>query len=231
MPGSRRAVVIFVHGLWGNRLALFSEARLLAKHGYGFLLYDSRASGESDGDVATWGDREQLDVHAVVDYVSSRPEVDASRIALLGFSVGGSAAAMAVSHDPRPRALVLYATWSSLDDEMEYKFGRFGPISFAPVMFVMRRAGVVPDNIRPIDHLRAIHPRPLLMITGTLDDDTPVAVMAQLFQAAGEPKELWIVPGAKHGGYLAIAPEEYETRVVSFLDRALFGPAPPPGGS
>jgi alpha-beta hydrolase superfamily lysophospholipase len=49
-PGQRHAVVILVHGGGGNRLQLYPEARILARHGYGFLLYDSRAHGESDGD-------------------------------------------------------------------------------------------------------------------------------------------------------------------------------------
>ncbi|MBE9471816.1 MAG: hypothetical protein IMY75_06905 [Chloroflexi bacterium] len=42
----------------------------------------------------------------------------------------------------------------------------------------------------------------------------------QLAQA-GEPKDLWIVPGCGHGGYLQVAPEEWERRVVTFLDEAL----------
>jgi fermentation-respiration switch protein FrsA (DUF1100 family) len=66
------------------------------------------------------------------------------------------------------------------------------------------------------------------MITGTLDDDTPVPVMQRLFDAAGEPKALWVVPGARHGTYIQVAPAEYEARVVSFLDGALFPVAAKP---
>jgi predicted alpha/beta-fold hydrolase len=42
-----------------------------------------------------------------------------------------------------------------------------------------------------------------------------------LYQAAGEPKELWILPHGGHGGYLQAEPEEFERRVVSFFDTAL----------
>src|SRR5262245_60012802 len=48
-PGARRAAVIRVHGLLGNRMSLEPDARVLASHGYGVLLFDSRASGDSDG--------------------------------------------------------------------------------------------------------------------------------------------------------------------------------------
>jgi fermentation-respiration switch protein FrsA (DUF1100 family) len=86
---------------------------------------------------------------------------------------------------------------------------------------MLRRNGVDLGNVRPIDHIGEIAPRPLLMITGTRDDDTPVAVMQRLFAAARAPKDLWIVEGAVHGNYLATAPAEYERRVITFLDRSL----------
>jgi alpha-beta hydrolase superfamily lysophospholipase len=229
--GSRRAVVVFVHGLWGNRLTLFPEARLLFRHGYGVLLFDSRGSGDSDGDVVTWGDREQLDARAAVDFVSSRSDVDPGSIAVLGFSVGASTVAMEVSRDPRPRAAILCATWSSFNDEIRDKFATFGPLSWGPAMFAMRWAGVHPSEIRPIDYLPTVGPRPLLMITGTLDDDTPVQVEERVFLAAAEPKQLWIVQGARHGEYLSVAPSEYESRVVAFLDQALVGSAGTASGS
>jgi dipeptidyl aminopeptidase/acylaminoacyl peptidase len=221
-PGERRAVVILVHGGGGNRAQLLPEAVVFSQHGYGILAYDSRACGESDGDLVSWGDHEQNDLTAALDYVSSRHEVDPQRIAVLGFSIGASTVAMTAARDPRPNAVILYATWSSLADEIATKFGKLGPLSWWPTLFAMRMHGVNPDNVRPIDVIGAIHPRPLLMITGTLDGDTPVPVMRRLFEAAGAPKELWVVPGADHGTYFKTAPAEYESRVVAFLDGAFF---------
>ena len=43
------------------------------------------------------------------------------------------------------------------------------------------------------------------------------------YAAAGQPKQLWTVPGAKHTGGLKAQPAEYERRVVDFYDRALLG--------
>jgi dipeptidyl aminopeptidase/acylaminoacyl peptidase len=215
--GGRRSVVVLVHGGGGNRLQLFSDAQVLARHGYGFLLYDSRGEGESDGDLVSWGDREQRDVFAALDFVSARPETDPARIALLGFSIGGSTVALAAARDVRARAVILYATWTSLEDEIKAKFAKYGPLSWAPALYELRRAGV---DVRPIDHIGEIAPRPLLVIAGTADLDTPVPVMERLFQAARQPKELWIEPGANHGGYVTAAPHEYESRVIAFLDRA-----------
>jgi pimeloyl-ACP methyl ester carboxylesterase len=221
-PGDRRAVVIMVSGGAGNRGQLLPEATALSRHGYGVFLYDSRASGQSDGNLVTWGDREQLDVTAAIDYVSSRPEIDARRIAVLGHSIGASSVVMTAARDPRANAVILYATWTSLADEIDAKYGRLGFLSSKATLLGMRLYGVNPDNIRPLDVIAKISPRPLLMITGTLDGDTPVPVMQRLFDAAREPKSFWIVPGAGHGTYFEVAPVEYETRVTSFLDHALF---------
>ncbi len=41
------------------------------------------------------------------------------------------------------------------------------------------------------------------------------------YAAAGQPKQLWKVPGADHTGGLKAQPAEYERRVVDFYDRAL----------
>ena len=86
---------------------------------------------------------------------------------------------------------------------------------------MLRVAGVDPDNVRPLAHVSEISPRPLLLVAGTADNDTPLPVMERLFAAAGEPKQLWVVPGAGHGGAFALAPQEYAERVIGFLDRAL----------
>jgi dipeptidyl aminopeptidase/acylaminoacyl peptidase len=220
-PGTRHAVVILVHGGRGNRLQLFPEARLFARHGYGVLVYDSRAAGESDGDVVTWGDLEQRDVTAALDYVGARPEIDKERVCVLGFSIGGSTALLAAARDTRARALILYATWTSLQDEIRTNYNKHGLLTWGPATLALHLTGLDLHNVRPIDHVREISPRPLLMITGSRDDDTPVPVMEELYAMAGEPKQLWIVPGADHGGYFSTAPAEYEARVIAFLDQTI----------
>ena len=227
-PGRRRAGVILVHGLMGNRATLEPEAAVLAHHGYAILLFDLRAEGDSDGHLATWGDREQNDVEAALDYVSARPEIDPKRIALLGFSIGGSTVVMVAARDPRVRAVILYATWTSLRDEIRTNYSRWGPLSWVPTWLTMRASGVDFENVRPIDFVASVAPRPLLMIAGGHDEDTPVSIMRKVFARAGEPKQLWVVPEAGHGGVFQARPSEYESRVASFLDSSI-GKDPPDG--
>src|SRR5512140_1206478 len=193
---------------------------MLARHGYGALFFDWRAHGESDGDTSTWSDREQLDFEAAVDYAAKRPDVTAGRIAGLGFSIGASTVALAAAGDARVRAVIIEALYPSFDAEIADKFRARGALSIWPASLAMRRAGLDPARIRPIDHLAEIAPRPLLAIAGTLDLDTPPAVVAAAFARAEEPKEMWVVPGADHGGYERAAPAELERVVTAFLDGA-----------
>jgi fermentation-respiration switch protein FrsA (DUF1100 family) len=73
-----------------------------------------------------------------------------------------------------------------------------------------------PDVERAVARLA---PRPLLMIHGGKDAYIGPEIARLLFAEAREPKELWIVPGAKHNRCREIQPENYAERISSFLGR------------
>jgi dipeptidyl aminopeptidase/acylaminoacyl peptidase len=214
-PGKNRDAIAFVHGLGSNRVAFLGEGEALSRHGHGVLLYDSRASGESDGHLATFGDRERLDVEGALDFLASRPDVDKSKLGLFGCSVGGTTVALVSAADPRVRAVVLGPTWLSLDAELHAN-DRRGSIT----LVLFRLAGVDVDALRPVDIVHEIAPRPLFMISGSEDDDTPPRVMEAL-QAAAPGSDRWVVPGAGHCRYIEASPVDYLRRLNDFFDRSL----------
>jgi pimeloyl-ACP methyl ester carboxylesterase len=214
-PGNG-VVVVMAHGLGEDRYRWLDDVDMLMRHGYGALIYDARAHGESGGDTATWGDLEQRDVRAAVDFVQPR----AREIVTAGFSVGASAVFLEAAGDDRVRAIVIEALWTSLDDEMEAKAGTRGFFSHYPVMIAMKRNGRVDfSRVRPIDHAQELGGRPKLFVTGSEDSDTPMPVMQRMVDATPDPKRLWIVPAATHGTYAKTAPAEYERTLIDFLDR------------
>jgi pimeloyl-ACP methyl ester carboxylesterase len=73
--------------------------------------------------------------------------------------------------------------------------------------------------LSPISAIVKIAPRPILLIYGTNEPGLNGARLQQ--QATRANAELWEVDGARHGNYLDIALEEYEQRVLAFLDAAL----------
>jgi fermentation-respiration switch protein FrsA (DUF1100 family) len=61
----------------------------------------------------------------------------------------------------------------------------------------------------------------VFIMMGGADDHISLDSGQKLYDAAGEPKELWFEPAAGHHGLPEVAPEEYERRVVGFFDQCL----------
>jgi fermentation-respiration switch protein FrsA (DUF1100 family) len=97
---------------------------------------------------------------------------------------------------------------------------RWGWLSQYPAYWALR-AGGTPSDSRPKDIVGELAPRPVLFVQGDLDDLVPQWMARQLFAAAHEPKELYLVRGAHHADYAQSAPLEYRTRLVDFYQRTL----------
>ncbi len=226
LPG---AVIVYAHGFGSNRGDLLPQAALLAKHGYGALLIDLRNSGDSEGRQTTLGYQEPLDIAAAVDYLLTRPEVHPDRIGLVGVSLGAASAIRAAAVVPQLRAVVAESAYSSLQDNVAEGVRRLvglPPFPFAPlvVFFAERELGQAMSAVRPVDDIGSIAPRALLLIHGSDDRLIDVSNSQRLYAAAGEPKQLWVVPGGHHSDLLAVAPEEFEAQVVEFLNQSLHNP-------
>lgn len=225
VPSRNGATVVMAHGLGNNRMDLLPTAEMLARHGYGSLLFDLRAHGESDGDTLTWGDREQRDFAAAVDFASGKPDLREGRIAALGFSIGASIVALEAARDARVRAVILHAIFTSFDDEWPDKWGARGALSLWPAWIAARSSGLDTTNIRPIDHIAQIAPRPILFIAGAEDQDTPVPIVQKVYDAASQPKKLIVLERTDHRAFPATSQLEYERAIVGFLDEVLLGSA------
>ena len=226
IPSHNGATIILCHGLGANRVGMLPQAALLAEHGYGSFLFDFRAHGESEGEMVTYGYAETDDVLAAVDYLLSRPDVDPQRIGTLGGSLGAATAIRAAARSTHLKAVVAESAFTSLEDEVASSFTAFSGLPafpFAPltVAFAQRQTGLRISEVRPIDDIPSIAPRPVFIIHGTDDDLIPAEQGLRLYEAAGDPKELWMVDMMGHGSALGIFPDEYERRVIGFFDKAL----------
>jgi dipeptidyl aminopeptidase/acylaminoacyl peptidase len=226
IPSHNGAAIILCHGLGGNRVDMLPQAVLLAEHGYGSFLFDFRAHGESEGEMVTYGYTETDDVLAAVDYLLSRSDVDPQRIGILGGSLGAATALRTAAHSTHLKVVVAESAFASLEDEVASSFTVFSGLPafpFAPltVAFAQWQTGLRISEVRPIDDIPSIAPRPVFIIHGTDDDLIPAEQGFRLYEAAGEPKELWMVDGISHRSALGIFPDEYEKRVIGFFDNAL----------
>src|SRR4029078_10782069 len=98
------SAVVFAQGGGGDRRGWRRHAAMLARHGYGVLLYDARGRGESEGSPNAQGWTWQTDVSAALDFLSHRKDVDPGRIGGLGLSTGADVLLEAGAEDPRLRA-------------------------------------------------------------------------------------------------------------------------------
>lgn len=214
--------VVLAHPVRADRRNMIGRAAFLHDAGYSVLLFDAQAHGESPGDRITFGYLEALDAAAAVAFATARDP--GAPVAFLGVSQGGASALLG----PAPlavSALVLEAVYASLREAVASRIAiRLGEPGrwLAPLLLwqLEPRLGVSPDAIAPIRGIRDVR-APLLLVAGELDRHATLAGSRALFAAAPQPKELWVVPGAAHQDFHRLVPDEYERRVLGFLERAL----------
>jgi dipeptidyl aminopeptidase/acylaminoacyl peptidase len=225
-PEPRSPAIIICHGVGANRSDFTELAVLLSKRGYFVLQFDFRAHGESGGSRTSLGYHEQKDIIAALHFLTSRTEIDAERVGIHGFSMGGSAAILAAASTGAFSAVVADSAFTSLRDQARDAITGFYHLPSFPFLhltvlgyelYFQTRV----NSISPVKAITTIAPKPVLIIAGEGDRLIPADNGRKLFAAAGEPKELMIVPGAEHGGTLAAAGDEYEKRVGGFFDRYL----------
>lgn len=220
--------LLLLHGVRSDRRQMLGRARFLKRLGYGSLLLDLPAHGESTGSRITFGYREAEGVRAALAYL--RQELPEKAIGVVGVSVG--AAAIVLSRpSPAPDAVVLESMFPTIEEAVADRLAvRLGPLAqpLAPLLLwqLPLRLGLSAEDIRPIAALPALQ-SPLLLAAGDQDRHTTLRETERLFKAANAPKELWIVPGAAHVDLHAFGPRAYEARVGAFLGKYLHSsPAP-----
>lgn len=227
-PGSAKGpVVLCLHGLYDSKRSLLPLAPPLYEAGFGVMILDLRAHGESGGRHLTYGYYEKDDIIAALDSLCAQPEVDSLRIGLFGLSLGGAVALQAAALDPRPKALVVESPYSDLrevfgDRLMSLGFPRILARHLVSIALPIaeRRASFAAEDVRPLDSMRSIE-RPVFFIHGEKDFYLPVRHSRALFEVARGPKEFWLVRKAGHAQCLRVSGKEYGARLIDFFKKYL----------
>lgn len=223
-PPKNQSMIIFTHGLNGNRSTLLDDAEMVVSRGYGALLFDLRNSGESDGGVTSLGLLEAKDVKAAIKYVEEQIK-PRPKIALFGHSMGAAASLLA-GERAGADAIVSISAFTSIEDNLANAFESITglpPFPFAPMViyFAEREVGHDISEVSPLNVVSQYEAVPVLFIHGAQDSLIPVSNVYELYEQTHSPKELFVIEEAGHFGFRAAEPEEYEARIMSFLDRHL----------
>ena len=222
VPSKNGAAVISFPGRKGSQ----RPARLLARHGYGVLLFDRRGEGESEGEPNAFGWGGDTDVKAAIDFLQTRPDVDPDRIGGIGLSVGGEMMLEAASETDELKAVISEGAGArSYSDSMDQDTGDpVNTVLTAAATAVRVGALTVFTNRSPAANLKdvveRIAPRPILLIAAP-NSGAGEELNRGFYAAAGQPKALWEIPEAEHMGSIDERPAEYERRVVGFFDETL----------
>jgi len=227
VPSKNGATIILLHGYGGNRTAMLWHAERLIEAGYGVLLYDERASGESEGGYRSYGWEDTRDVEAALQYLSTREDA-ADKVGIAGCSTGADIAVYSMALYPQ-----LGAAWG--DGNSSVRAQDMPPIRDWITMFLVPsnymldwmytvRLGI--DAPAPlVDVIDDIAPRPLMLVGGGVQRPV-IGSEADLFtlrfaELAGPNAQAWIIPEAAHCDGPRVRPEEYAQKMVTFFDSAL----------
>jgi pimeloyl-ACP methyl ester carboxylesterase len=225
ISGTNGATVIIAPAFGNGRGGDLHYAAIFNRAGFNVITFNGRAC-TSYGRISL-GYIEIEDVEAAYDYLLTRVDVDETRITLHGFSSAGATSLMATARMPQVRAVSAEGNYFDMPQalNMNQPQNYFDALTLWAAGSTYRL--VIGEDISVLSPLNAapnIGARPVLMIYGTFDgayNDAPR--LRDAIAAGGAQVELWIVEGAHHGEYIAVAGIEFDRRVITFHCNAVDG--------
>lgn len=202
-----RFTVIVFNGNAGHRGFRAPLAAALARHGVATLLFDYRGYGDNSGRPSE--DGLARDARAARAYLTTRADVDTTRVVFFGESLGAAVAIRLATETP-PFALVLRSPFTSLTDVGRHHY------PFLPVRWLLR------DRYPSLERAGSLT-CPALVIAGDRDRIIPIEQSRRLYEALAGKKRLVEIEGADHNDEALLVGSELIQAVLAFvaeLDRS-----------
>lgn len=198
-PGPGQPVVVVFNGNAGSRADRTRLGSRLTGQGLGVLLVDYRGYGGNPGRPSEEG--LALDARAAARFVDRN--APGHPLVLFGESLG-AAVAVELAVEREPAALILRSPFASLADMVRTHY----PLPGAHLL--------LRDEYPSDERIGAIG-APVLVIAGSEDATVPPTQSRELYELAGEPKELVVIPGADHNDAELVAGETMTEAIVRFI--------------
>jgi uncharacterized protein len=214
--GPRRGTVVYLHGVADNRSSASTAIERLSIRGFDVVAYDSRAHGDSGGDICTYGFYETRDLQRVLDVLGSGPVI------VMGSSLGAAVALQAAAEDARISGVVAAESFSDLRAvATERAPWFFSPKSIRQALALAEQQGRFEvASVSPMDSARRIKV-PVLVIHGALDRETPPEHAQRIFDSLPGRKQLLIVKDVGHNQ--SLHPASVWVEIESWIESVLKG--------
>jgi pimeloyl-ACP methyl ester carboxylesterase len=234
----RVGLLVFCHEYLSDRWSYLPYLDHLRDAGYDVFTFDFRNHGSSASDPRyaplQWAtDHEVRDLRAALAYLRTRPDHDLAGFGLFGVSRGGSTSLVAGSEEPDVWGVVTDGAFPTRGTLTAYMF-RWAEIYVRSRLLLAILPGWIYGflgrvslhgsqrrlNCRFPDietAARRLSPRPWLLIHGGRDVYIGPEIARSLYEHARKPKEMWLVPEAKHNRCRECEPEAYAARITDFL--------------
>ena len=187
-----RGTIVYLHGVADNRASAAGALKHFIDNGFDAIAYDSRAHGDSTGEVCTYGYFEKQDLRRVLDSITT------PGIVLMGHSLGAAVALQAAAEDERIDGVVAIESFSDLRTiGRERAFFLPQRLIDQAFRYAEERGQFKADAVSPVAAATRIHV-PVLVIHGKEDDATAPRHSERIFEALAGPKRLLLVDGAQH---------------------------------
>lgn len=220
-----KMTVIFSHGYGGNRyepnVPFLPLAKRLVDEGYRVMMFDFRASGESEGDMITLGVKEKYDLLGVIAYAKRHfPEP----IALYGVSMGAATAILAAGMDQDVKGVIADSPFSDLEAYLRKNMPVWThlpnvPFTYLILTIIPALADLDLSESSPIKAVRHVAPRPILFIHSKGDSSIPYEESVKMYNAHRDIFELWLTEKAEHVKSFSMYEDEYIKKVLMFLQK------------
>jgi fermentation-respiration switch protein FrsA (DUF1100 family) len=196
-------IVVFCHGNAGNISHRLDNVRLLNQRGISVFIFDYRGYGRSDGSISEKGF--YRDSEAAHEVARKWAEAHKAKLIVFGRSLGGIAATH-LGATKSCDGLILESTFTNMGAMARAHY----PLPFAESLLKHRL-----NAVAEIDQVRA----PILFFHGDKDRIVPIRLGRGLFEAAPDPKEFVVIPGAGHNDTFYVAGKEYFDKLEAFVGK------------
>jgi len=216
----KRPLVIILHGYAFHMGANHIMTENILKRGWNVFSFDFRGCGESDYPRTTIGLREPLDVFGAEIYLKKRDDVDFTRIALWGGSMGAAIALRSLPFFKEVKSVVADSSYYDINTVFRGHLRRKKlPVFLLPyIIFVL---GIIAGGnmwkASSARVLRDVDSIPILFIHGDKDNDIPFSDSEKLYELYRGPKQFLRLEGKGHYDHEQI-PQYIET-AIDFISR------------